>query len=159
MARLELNIMYSDAYSRYPVETLNEDYDDGTMPENVERLSTEVVGHRIVSAERVTVPRYPDPYYANDPKYAIEVFQITLDNGKKVRLRNTDDCCAYTELEEFLLHPNSVDHIILGVGTTDGYNTWHIYADWGDMLKLTVGWSCGNPFYYGYGFDIQVVDV
>jgi hypothetical protein len=66
------------------------------------------------------------------------------------------DCCAYTELESFLLHPELVDHIITGVGTTDGYNTWHIYADIGDVLELSVGWSSGNPFYYGYGFDIQV---
>lgn len=23
-------------------------------------------------------------------------------------------------------------------------------------MELEVGWSCGNPFYYAYGFDIQV---
>jgi hypothetical protein len=23
-------------------------------------------------------------------------------------------------------------------------------------MGLKVGWSCGNPFYYGYGFDIAV---
>jgi hypothetical protein len=51
-----------------------------------------------------------------------------------------------------------VDHIILGVGTTDGYTTWHVYADAGDVLELAVGWSCGNPFYYGYGFTITVDD-
>jgi hypothetical protein len=68
------------------------------------------------------------------------------------------DCCAYTELESFLLNPELVDHVITGVGTTDGYQTWHVYADMGDVLKLDVGWSCGNPFYYGYGFTIRVVD-
>jgi hypothetical protein len=26
-------------------------------------------------------------------------------------------------------------------------------------MQLKVGWSCGNPFYYGYGFDIQVEDI
>ncbi len=66
------------------------------------------------------------------------------------------DCCAYTELDSFLLNPELVDHMILGVGTTDYYTTWHIYADMGDVLKLNVKWSCGNPFYYGYGFNIQV---
>ena len=74
-------------------------------------------------------------------------------------LANTNDCCAYTELEAFLLHPERVDHIIMGVGTTDTYTRWHIYADLGDVLELTVGWSCGNPFYYGYGFDIDVVEL
>lgn len=27
----------------------------------------------------------------------------------------------------------------------------------GDVMELEVGWSCGNPFYYGYGFSINVV--
>jgi hypothetical protein len=81
---------------------------------------------------------------------------ITLDNGKRVFLIDTDDCCAYTELQAFLLHPERVDHIIVGVGTTNGYTTWHIFADAGDVLELTVGWSSGNPFYYGYGFNIVV---
>lgn len=44
-------------------------------------------------------------------------------------------------------------------GTTDGYTTWHIYADFGDVMRLKVDWSPGNPFYYGYGFDIAVEPV
>jgi hypothetical protein len=135
----------------YPTEILSDDYDDGTMPENVDRLRNAVIGHRIVSAGQETVPGL---YYGEETATV-----ITLDNGKRVILRNTDDCCAFTELDEFLLHPESVDHIIMGVGTTDSYTTWHIYADFGDVMKLQVGWSCGNPFYYGYGFDIRVEDV
>lgn len=134
----------------YEVEVLGGDDDDGTMPENVATLSEAVVGHRIVSAEKVD--ERSDIWFGNPG-----ALQLTLDNGKKVLLHNTDDCCAYTELESFFLEPNSVDHIITGVGTTDGYTVWHIYADWGDILKLTVGWSCGNPFYYGYGFYIRVI--
>lgn len=132
----------------YPTEVLGEDDDDGTMPENVARLAQAVVGHRIVSAEKVTVP---GRYYGEDAATI-----ITLDNGRRVVLRDTNACCAFTELEAFLLHPERVDHIIMGVGTTDGYTTWHIFADFGDVMELKVGWSCGNPFYYGYGFDIQV---
>lgn len=134
----------------YPTEVLGENEDDGTMPENVATLAQAVVGHRIVSAEKVTVP---DRYYGPQ-----STTTLTLDNGKRVVLRDTDDCCAFTELEAFLLHPERVDHIIMGVGTTDGYTTWHIFADFGDVMELKVGWSCGNPFYYGYGFDIQVED-
>jgi hypothetical protein len=126
----------------YPVETLGPDEDCGVMPDNVARLAEEVVGHRIVSAER-----------------GGSSLTITLDNGKRVGLIGTDDCCAYTELEDFLLHPERIDHIITGVGTTDGYTTWHIYADLGDVLELKVGWSPGNPFYYGYGFNITVTDL
>ncbi|WP_369147101.1 hypothetical protein [Streptomyces sp. R44] len=139
--------------TRYPEELLGEDSDDGTMPENVATLREAVVGHRIVKAEAgvETTDRWG--------RRTTAPLVITLDNGKRVELRNTDDCCAYTELESFLLHPEKVDHIITGVGTTDGYDTWHIYADMGDVLELSVGWSCGNPFWYGYGFDISVKEL
>lgn len=135
----------------YPPETLDEYDDDGTMPDNVARLADAVVGHRIVSVdEGVQVPGH---YFGTQTGTA-----ITLDNGKRVVLVNTSDCCAYTDLDAFLLHVDQVDHIITGVGTTDGYTTWHIFADMGDVLELTVGWSSGNPFYYGYGFDITVIE-
>lgn len=138
----------------YAEEELDSDYDDdGTMPNNVNTLREAVVGHRIVKSERREVP---GPYEWSGTDTA---FVITLDNGHEVRLWNTNDCCAYTELEAFLLHPEAVDHVIMGVGTTEGYTRWHVYADYGDVLELTVGWSCGNPFYYGYGFDIDVVEV
>lgn len=134
----------------YPPEVLSEDEDDGRMPENVKELEAAVVGHRIVGAEVVE----------GKGRWGRErATVITLDNGKRVRLVNTDDCCAFTQLESFLLHPERVQHAVAGVGTTDGYETWHIFADAGDIMEMKVGWSCGNPFYYGYGFDITVEDV
>ncbi len=136
---------------RYPVETLPEDDDNGTMPENVAELSDAVIGRRIISAGKETTE---GPY-----GWKSEQVVITLDDGRRVKLADTSDCCAYTELREFLLHPEAVDHAILGVGTTGDYTTWHIYADFGDVMELTVGWSCGNPFWYGYGFDIVVEDL
>jgi len=135
-------------------ELLVANEDDGTMPDNVEALRQAVVGHRIVNAEKGPVP---DIRYAH--RTTRPGFVITLDNGKKVILADTDDCCAYTELDAFLLNPESVEHIIMGVGTTEAYTTWHIYADYGDILNLQVGWCSGNPFYYGYGFDITVEDI
>ncbi|MFJ6237955.1 hypothetical protein ACIQH0_28195 [Streptomyces griseus] len=135
----------------YPEETLGEYDDDGTMPSNVDSLREAVIGHRIVSAERESTPTW-----WGSPR---DTLIITLDNGKRVELQDTDDCCAYTSLESFLLDPDKVDHIITGVGTTDGFSTWHIYADMGDVLKLEVGWSSGNPFYYGYGFNITVKEL
>lgn len=129
---------------RYPTEVLARDEDNGTMPENVEALEQAVIGRRIVSAERG---------YERSSSGLI----LTLDDGTKVQLAETSDCCAFTDLEEFWIDPSSVDHVILGVGTTDEYTVWHIYADFGDIMRLKVGWSCGNPFYYGYGFDITVV--
>lgn len=135
----------------YETEYLSEDDDDGTMPENVKTLGNAVIGHKIVSAEKVTV--------ADGGWSSVDALVITLDNGKRVELIDSSDCCAFTELNSFLLHPERVDHVILGVGTTDRYDTWHIYADLGDVLELSVGWSAGNPFYYGYGFSIQVKEV
>jgi hypothetical protein len=122
------------------------------MHENVTELSDAVVGHRIVKAERETIH---SPYSWRTSKALV----LTLDDGTRVKLRDTDDCCAYTELESFMANVEMIDHVIIGVGTTEGYTKWHIYADLGDMLELTVGWSCGNPFYYGYGFDIEVEPV
>lgn len=132
----------------YPVEVLGEDDDDGTMVDSKIALEEAVIGHKIVSVQKDAV----DDLYG----YSTDGTIITLDNGKRVELIGNGDCCAYTEIREFLLHADRVDHVITGVGTTDGYTTWHIYADMGDVLKLTVDWSCGNPFYYGYGFTIRV---
>lgn len=124
--------------------------DDGTMQRNVDELAEKVVGHKIVSA--VVEDVKTDSWWRHDKPLV-----LTLDTGDRVLLRNTDDCCASTELEAFLTHVGRVDHVITGVGTTDGFTKWHIYADYGDVLELTVGWSPGNPFYYGYGFDIEVL--
>ncbi len=137
---------------RYEPEVLGEDDDDGTMPASLDALRQAVVGHSIVSVEKGV--EVPSQHYGTDTATV-----ITLDNGQQVRMVGESDCCAYTELEAFLLHPERVNHMILGVGTTDGYTTWHVYADAGDVLELTVGWSCGNPFYYAYGFAITVAEV
>lgn len=134
---------------RYPKETVSEDYDDGTMQANVDELAQAVVGHKIVSVEQG--PSQEPPRWGRT-----DATILTLDDGTKVELFDTNDCCAFTGLESFLLHADKIDHLILGVGTTDEFNTWHIFADFGDVMEMKVGWSCGNPFYYGYGFDINV---
>lgn len=137
----------------YEPETLPEDDDDGTMPSNVATLAGAVVGHRIVSVEKAAeIPEGRRSWHGPTGT------ALTLDNGKRVFLVDKGDCCAYTELEAFLLHPELVDHVITGVGTTDGFTRWHVFADMGDVLELTVNWSCGNPFYYAYGFEITVIE-
>jgi len=134
---------------RYPEEILDEYQDDGTMPERVATLAEAVIGRRIVSAEEGPVE---GGYYRRTGLI------LTLDDGRKVTLVDNGDCCAYTELQGFFLDPSSVDHMILGVGTTDEYTTWHIFADFGDIMRLEVGWSAGNVGYYTYGFDINVIE-
>lgn len=137
----------------YPEEVLDENDDDGTMPDNVATLAEHVVGRKIVAVEKgVRTPGKYD-WYSDTTGTA-----LVLDNGKKVVLSDGGDCCAYTELEDIILNLDNIDHVITGVGTTDGYSTWHIYADLGDVAELKVGWSCGNPFYYGYGFSIKVIE-
>lgn len=148
-----------DYIQLYPTEELNGDWEDnGTMPANIESLAEQVVGHRIVKAGKEQVTYTYDNTFRGPTDYTYEAFVITLDNGKQVCLGDNEDCCAYTALEGFWLDPAAVDHMVMGVGTTDGYTTWHIYADFGDIMRLKVGWSCGNPFYYGYGFSIRVQD-
>lgn len=141
---------------RYPTEVLDISDDNGTMPASLNSLGKAVIGHRIVSAERAD---RLSAVMGGDYRWNDTGLILTLDDGTKVSVAETGDCCAYTAVEAFLLNPALVDHMIMGVGTTGEFTTWHIYADAGDVLKLTVGWSCGNPFYYGYGFDIDVLPV
>ena len=126
--------------------------DDGTMPENVETLAAAVVGHRIVEVERGAEAPRRDNYWGT-----LTGLRITLDDGTGVYLFDTSDCCAFAELEDVIEHLPTLDHIITAVRADDGYDRWHIIADLGEVLELVVGWSAGNPFYYGYGFDIAVV--
>lgn len=135
-------------------DTVDEERDDGTMPENVAELEEAIAGHRIVKAEQgdLSELEFGEKHYWDRGKALI----LTLDDGRRVALQDTDDCCAYTDLEGFLLHPESVDHVITKVVTTEGYSTWHILADFGEVMRLNVDWSCGNPFYYSYGFRIRV---
>ena len=142
-------------FEGYPVEKLDENDvdDDGTMPNNVAELAKTIVGRRVVSVERNAnhkVKRYSwEENVTGDA--------LVLDDGTRVLLVDTSDCCAYTELNDVVLNLDKIDHVITGVGTTEGFTKWHIYADLGDVAELTIGWSSGNPFYYGYGFDIYVI--
>lgn len=127
------------------------EYEVERMSENVSELADAVVGHRIVKAERSD--DIPDGWGRS-----ISGFEITLDNGRRVIMQDTGDCCAYTELNRFMRNVNSVDHMITGVSADDDFETWHVYADMGDVLELDVSWSSGNTGYYGFGFHIEVVD-
>ncbi len=137
--------------TQYPPVAGEWQEDDGTMPHNVETLAEKIVGHKVVEVRKdMTV----EGTYA----WRNTGTGLVLDNGHIVVLVDTDDCCAYTELQEVIEHLPSADHVITNVTPEADYYTWHIFADLGEVLELKVGWSSGNPFYYGYGFDIYVVD-
>ena len=127
---------------RYPAEQFGLDDDDGTIAENVAELTEAVVGRRIVRIEeQADIPEgQGSRYWGRSTGLLLE-----LDNGRRVYLSDTDDCCAFTELEGVIKHLDQIDHVITGVGTTDGAERWHIFADAGDVLELQVAWSPGNP--------------
>lgn len=136
------------ADERYPIETLDEDDDDGTMPANVAELAEAVIGGADTEDRMVHGLRVQQ-----------EGFEVGV--GAAVARVGESDSLAVIEGDDERLSgavPLAL-HLLLGGGhdpSPDGYTTWHIYADFGDVMELTVGWSCGNPFYYGYGFDIMV---
>lgn len=147
--------MKQNVTDRYAEEELDQLEDNGTMPASAQALRDQVIGRKIISAVLGSAD-YVHPEWGV-PDHGTGLI-ITLDNGRKFIVAETGDCCAYTQIEKFLLNVDHVDHVITGVGTTEEYERWHIYADYGDMLQLEVGWSSGNPFYYGYGFDIAVIE-
>jgi hypothetical protein len=132
--------------------------DNGTMPKNVSDFAEQIVGHRIVevltksTVDGVQINGWDAP---RDFKGRVDTVFV-LDNGRKVGLDAGGDCCAFTGMREVIQHLPSVDHIITAVRPETDYETWHIVADFGDVMDLLVDWSPGNPFYYGYGFDIIV---
>lgn len=150
-----MSVYPEDSTDNHPEEWAE---DNGTMPDNVSDLADLVVGKRIVGAEvrEWEAKEDPDHWYWRDSG---ESLVVTLSDGSAFAIENTDDCCAYTELEAFIFHPDKVDNIITSVESENGYTKWHVLADGSDVLELTVGWSAGNPFYYGYGFDFRVVEV
>lgn len=148
----------NDCVDRHPDKYAE---DDGTMPTSVGNLAAAVIGRRIVRAERNVRFNNDDFGPVNEYEWWSSfddsaALMLTLDDGRRVAMVEQGDCCAFTDIEQFLLHPESVDHAITGVVTENGYTRWHILADFGDVLALDVNWSCGNPFYYSYGFTIGV---
>lgn len=133
---------------KYPNETLSDLDDDGTMPASRDALAASLIGHKIVAVKKGVGPA---AYYGK-----AEGVAFLLDTGDLVWAAGESDCCAYTEIESIIPYLDKIEHVITGVGTTDEFNTWHIYADLGDVMELKVGWSCGNPFYYAYGLNVTV---
>lgn len=132
-------IGYADAKSG-PYEV-----DNGTMPDSLEALKEAVVGHRIVRVEEPGGGSWSKP-----------ALRLTLDDATVVTLITREDCCAYTDITNIVSRIDEVDHIITNVTADGDFEKWHILADMESVLELDVSWSCGNPFYYAYGFEISI---
>ena len=125
---------------------------EGPLSDNLDGLKEALVGRKVVAVSENNAREDWD-YYRGDNTV------LMLDNGTKVTISDTHDCCAYTTVESVVQHLPELDHIITGVQADDGHNTFHILADLGEVLELQVDWSPGNPFYYGYGLHIEVESV
>ena len=121
---------------------------DSYMHDSAVALQDAVVGQRIVSVERGS-------WTISDRFWPQDGLKLTLSNGKVVYVAQTSDCCAYTDVDNFLLRADSIDHVITGVVTNEDYTKWHIVAGMSDVLELDVDWSEGSG-YYMYGFSITV---
>ena len=133
--------------------------DDGTMPDNVSEFADAIVGHRIVKVERNKTVRTGGTAWRERPRTVHADVVFTLDTGQMVALAPGGDCCAFTELDDIVGNLADVDHAVTQVKPSPGYDEWYILADYGEMMRMKVGWSPGNPFYYGYGFSIHVIPV
>lgn len=117
------------------------DYESGVMREGVTALGEAVIGRRIVNAEK---RGYWDAV-------------LTLDDGTEVTVHGDSDCCAYTQVES-LKFLADVDNVITRVEVDEEFETWHVYAESVPVVTLDVAWSPGNPYYYGFGFEIRVAN-
>lgn len=147
----ESEIVITQGGTRYEIEKLPEDSwsDNGTMHENALRLQEVVVGHRIIGASLADIQgKYP---WEGMTRGVI----LDLSNQSSVLLRDGGDCCAYTYATALRLV--DTEHVITSVGTTEEFTKWFIYSENNPVLEMDVDWSCGNPFYYGYGFSLEVV--
>lgn len=128
------------------------EYEAEVMQGSVNEFSQRVVGEKIVAVERRDVEFDEDGYVGyGRPKETV----FTLSNGHQVILGDTEDCCAFTEVEDFEFL-TLTDHAITRVETDEGFQDWFIYAESVPVVNLKVAWSPGNPYYYGFGFTVRV---
>lgn len=118
-------------------------YDENdVMPGNCEEFANSVIGHKIVETD------FSGGRYSGEASF-------TLDNGKKVILHATSDCCAGTDVYDVIQKLPTLDHVITAVKPSGDYTKWHIMAGMNEVLELGVSWSAGSG-YYMYGFNIEV---
>ena len=119
------------------------------MPANVAKLGEAVIGRRIVSAEKGEVAR--EYYGLSDGRI------LTLDYGTKVSLVDTADCCAYTDAGGVPPAPrDGRSRDPWGGHNGRLHEVAHLRRPRRRAGASTSAGRAGNPFYYGYGFDIAV---
>lgn len=137
--------------------------EDEMMEASLQSFASEVVGHRIVEVEqgvpiRGVVANAARAYAIGRNYDGKAALVLTLDNGKRVGLVETGECCAYTSLQAVIQRLPEMDHAITSVKHEDGHEVWHIMAGADDVLDLEIDWSEGTG-YYLYGFNVVVQEV
>jgi len=137
--------------------------EDETMEASLRSFEREVVGHRIVEVEeevpiRGVVANAARAYAIGREYDGTASLVLTLDNGKRVGLVDTGECCAYTSLTRVIRGLPEIEHAITSVKHEDGHDVWHIMAGADDVLDLEIDWSEGTG-YYLYGFNVVVQEV
>ena len=128
-------------------EGYDPEYEAEVMGDNAKLLESEVVGHRIIDVRE-------DKYNGGYPVTGSGV-TLVLDNGNEIEILATNDCCAYTDVRDFKFLAKT-DNVVTRVETQDNFEQWYIYAAEVPVVSLGVDWSPGNPYYYGFGFNIAV---
>lgn len=129
-------------------DEVDEKYEAEVMGGSAEEFAGAIVGSKIVS---VTKEPFSKDYGRS------EGLKFVLDNGNVVWLADTDDCCAFTEVEDFKFLGQG-EHAITSVTTEDNFQKWYVYAESTPVAEIDVAWSPGNPYYYGFGFEVKVVE-
>ena len=125
----------------------DEEYEASVMEGGAEELRNALIGRRIVA---VTKGANPESGYGKSGRVT-----FTLDDGSTAHLDDTDDCCAFTCVDD-LKFLEGVENAITSVETTDNYEKWFIYAGGIPVVEMDASWSPGNPYYYGFGFYVTV---
>jgi hypothetical protein len=127
--------------TKYPnAEEFGDEND--VMPGNCKEFADNIIGHKITEVD------FSGGRYSGEASF-------TLDNGKKVTLHATSDCCAGTDVYDLIQKLPTLDHVITAVKPSKDYTVWHIMAGMNEVLELGVSWSAGSG-YYMYGFNIEV---
>ena len=114
------------------------DYSGIEQYELADRLRETVVGRKLVSAEGET---------------------ITLDNGAKIRIEGSSDCCAWGDATIGKVIDS--EHVITGVrsvGDGDyGKATVFLMTDAGSAMEISQEWDESNGYYF-YGLYFTVTE-
>lgn len=109
--------------------------------ELADRLREIVVGRKLVSVEGETV---------------------TLDNGTKIRIEGSSDCCAWGDATIGKIIDS--EHVITGVQSVDGEGDYpnsasvFLMTDAGTAMEIAQKWDESNGYYF-YGLYLTVTEV